>query len=247
MDAKKWEGEIVQFLRSCFRKAGRKTAVAGVSGGLDSAVVLALCARALGRRNVIAVFLPSKHTPAQDMKDARSLARKFGTRTASFNIEPVIRAYGWVAHKKIDRANVSARVRMAALYSIARNNNGLVVGTGDKSELMLGYFTKHGDGGADLFPIAGLYKTEVKELACRLGIQDSIISKPASPALWKNHTAEAELGFSYDIADQVLSAIEFGSSKARLEQRFGKKTAHRIIRRIKENSHKSLPAPVCRM
>ena len=242
-----WEARIVSFIRDCFRKAGRKTAVVGVSGGLDSAVVLALCVRALGKRNVVAVFLPSKHTPAQDMKDARALAKKCGTRTASFNIEPIIRAYRWVAHKKIDRANVSARVRMAVLYMIARNSNGLVVGTGDKSELILGYFTKHGDGGADLFPIAGLYKTEVKELACRLGIPASIISKPASPALWKNHTAEAELGFSYDTADQVLSAIEFGSSQARLVQRFGKKTVRAIVRRIRENAHKSLPAPVCRI
>src|SRR3989338_4576187 len=165
MQAQHWETRITSFIRGYFRESGRKTAVVGVSGGLDSAAVLALCVRALGKRNVVAVFLPSKHTPAQDMKDARALAKKCGTRTASFNIEPIIRAYRWVAHKKIDRANVSARVRMAVLYMIARNSNGLVVGTGDKSELILGYFTKHGDGGADLFPIAGLYKTEMRELA----------------------------------------------------------------------------------
>lgn len=246
MEEKKWEGKIVEFLGAYFRKSGKKTAVVGLSGGLDSAVTLALCCRALGRRNVVAVFLPSRHTPAQDMKDARALARKMGTRSASFDIEPVLRAYRWVTHERIGRANISARARMAVLYELARRENGLVVGTGDKSEFILGYFTKHGDGGADLFPIGGLYKTEVRRLAHHLGVPAGIADKPSSPNLWKSHTAEGELGFSYEVADAVLSAIEFGSSKERLEQRFGKKLVGKIMRRIKENAHKSAPAPVCK-
>ena len=247
MEEEKWEAKIIPFIRGCFSKASRKTAVVGVSGGLDSAVALALCVRALGKRNVIAVFLPSKSTPRKDVKDAKQLARKLGTRTASFGIEPVIRAYGALAKDNLSRANFSARTRMAVLYSVAQKENGLVVGTGDKSELILGYFTKHGDGGADLFPIAGLYKTEVKRLALRIGIPATIANKPPSPALWKGHTAKGELGFSYDEADAVLSAMEFGSSRMRLEGRFGKKIVEKIMRRIRENSHKSLMAPVCKL
>ena len=247
MEEEKWEAKIILFIRGCFSKASRKTAVVGVSGGLDSAVTLVLCARALGKRNVIAVFLPSKHTPAQDVKDAALLAKMLKVKAISFNIEPVLRAYGKLAKDRLSRANISARVRMAALYSIAKNNNALVVGTGDKSELILGYFTKYGDGAADIFPIAGLYKREVKKLALRLGIPAAIANKQPSPALWKGHTAAGELGFSYDEADAVLSAIEFGSSRMRLEIRFGKKIVEKITRRIRENAHKSLPAPVCRI
>jgi NAD+ synthase len=245
MEEKRWEGKIVSFIRAYFRKAGKKAAVVGVSGGLDSAVALALCVRALGRRNVIAAFLPSKHTPAADLKDARFLARKLGARTASFGIEPIIRAFRWVAHKKIDRANVSARIRMAVLYMLARNSNGLVVGTGDKSEFLLGYFTKHGDGGADIFPLGGLYKTEARKLALRLGIPSAIANKPASPALWKGHTAEGELGFSYETADAILKGMERRTPLGMLEKKFGKKVVRAVLKRMKENAHKSLPTPAC--
>lgn len=243
----KWEAKIVQFIRGYFREAGRKTAVVGVSGGLDSAVVLALCAKALGRQNVIAAFLPSKNTPAQDMKDARQLAKKFGTRTVSFNIEPVLRACGKLGGGRLARANFSARMRMAVLYSIAGRKSGLVVGTGDRSELMLGYFTKHGDGGADLFPIAGLYKTEVRGLARHLGLPAGIAGKPSSPNLWKGHTAEGEMGFSYETADGILKGIEKSVPKKALERKFGKKAVFSVLKRIKENAHKRLPAPVCRI
>lgn len=247
MQGRHWEAAIVSFIRGYFRKAGKKTAVIGVSGGLDSAVALALCSRALGKRNVIAVFLPSKHTPPQDLKDARSLARKLGTRTATFSIEPAIRAFRWVAHRKIDRANVSARIRMIVLYMLAHSNDALVVGTGDRSEFLLGYFTKHGDGGADIFPIGELYKTEVRELAFHLGIPSSIADKPPSPALWKNHTAEGELGFSYETADGILKGIENTVPQRELEKKFGKRTVLAVLRRMKENAHKSLPAPICRI
>ena len=135
---------------------------------------------------------------------------------------------------------------MSILYSIAQKENGLVVGTGDKSEFMLGYFTKHGDGGADLFPIGGLYKTEVRELAAYLGVPEGIISKPSSPALWAGQTAEKELGFTYEIADAILAGIEKKQSRTSLSKKFGKKAVDAIFRRMAQNRHKLAPAPICK-
>ncbi|MCX6773315.1 MAG: NAD+ synthase [Candidatus Micrarchaeota archaeon] len=247
MDAKKTEAKIVSFIRGYFKKAGRKTAVVGVSGGLDSAAALALCVRALGSKNVIAALMNSSATPYADRSDAQTICKLLKVRHISFPIEPVLLAYGPLAKEKLARANLSARIRMAALYSVASKNNGLVVGTGDKSELLLGYFTKYGDGGADIFPIAGLYKTEVRALALHLGIPAKLANKPPSPALWARHTAEAELGFSYDEADEILKGIEKRMPQNALKKKFGKRTVSAVLKRIKENSHKSIPAPICKI
>ena len=245
-DAKKAEAKTVSFLRSYFAESGRKTAVVGLSGGLDSAVALALCVRALGKKSVVAVLLPSHSTPKKDMDDAKALAKKLGVKTFSFNIGKMVASFGSLSSDRLSRANVSARVRMIILYSIAGERNGLVVGTGDKSEFLLGYFTKYGDGGADLFPLADIYKTEVRILARHLGIPDSIANKPSSPALWKGQTAENELGFSYEVADEILQGIEKGAKKQSLIRKFGKKAVLAVLQRMEKNRHKLLPAPVCR-
>ena len=245
MDAAKSEKKIAAFIRGYFNSAKKRAAIVGLSGGLDSAVTLALCARALGKKRVIAAILPSDATPKADIADAKAFARKLGVRAVFSNIEPAIGAFGSLSSNRLSRANLSARIRMATLYSIAQRENGLVVGTGDKSELMLGYFTKYGDGGADLLPIGGLYKTEVRALARHLGIPSKIADKPPSPTLWKGQTAESELGFSYAVADEVLFAIEQGKSKAVLEKKFGKKTVRAILLRMEKNRHKLLPAPIC--
>jgi NAD+ synthase len=243
-DAKR---KIIRFIRAYFTKAEKRTAVVGLSGGLDSAVTLALCVEALGSRRAVAVLLPSASTPAQDMQDAEKLARKLGAVAVKFPIGPVLASFRWLGSDRIAIANLSARVRMAALYSIARRYNGLVVGTGDKSEFMLGYFTKYGDGGADLFPIGGLYKTEVKRLGELMGVPESITQKPPSPALWKGHTAEGELGFSYEAADEILRNIGKKAKRRALERKFGSRLVSSIAKRMEENRHKLLPAPVCKL
>lgn len=246
MDTRKACAKAVSFIRAYFRPAMRKTAVVGLSGGLDSAVTLALCARALGKGNALAILMPSSSTPREDMQHARLLARKLGVKTHAHGIEPVLSKFGKLAEGRLSRANLSARIRMAILYSVASRWNGLVVGTGDKSEFMLGYFTKFGDGGADLFPIGGLYKTEVRLVARHLGVPEAIIRKPSSPALWKGHTAEGELGFSYEEADRVLAAIERGMKKPALEKKFGRKIVQAILIRMEKNRHKLSQAPACR-
>lgn len=241
------EKRIIEFIRGYFRSAGKRTAIVGLSGGLDSAATLALCVKALGKKRVLAAILPSASTPADDLGDASDLASKLGVRVVEFELEPVISSFRELASGNLARANVSARVRMIILYSLASRENGLVIGTSDKSELLLGYFTKHGDGGADLLPIGGLYKTDVRKLALALGVPERIASKPPSPALWLGQTAEGELGFSYEVADKILAAIEKGAQKKQLEGKFGKKLVASVLSRIEKNRHKSLPAPFCRI
>lgn len=241
------ERKIAKFIKGYFASSKKKTAIVGLSGGLDSAATLALCCKALGSKNVSAAILPSPSTPSRDIKDAKSLAEKFGARVQVIAIQKIVNSFGALASGKILRANLSARVRMATLYSLAAKHNGLVVGTGDKSEFLLGYFTKYGDGGADLFPIGGLYKTEVRRLALHLGVPSAIVNKPPSPALWKGHTAEGELGFSYEVADEILRGIEKGTKRGELEKKFGKKTVAAILSRMEKNRHKLVSAPVLRI
>lgn len=245
MDMGMVEKKACAFISSYFKSAGKRTAIVGLSGGLDSAATLALCVKALGKKSVVAVLLPSENTPAKDVTDAQLLAKKLGVEMHSFRIDSVLLSFGPLAKGRLSCANLSARIRMATLYSIAQMHNGLVVGTGDKSEFLLGYFTKYGDGGADLFPLADLYKTEVRKLALHIGVPAAIANKPPSPALWRGQTAASELGFSYDVADKILRAIETGEDKSAIEKKFGKKIVRAIISRMENNRHKLLPAPVC--
>ncbi|MEM2137669.1 MAG: NAD+ synthase [Candidatus Anstonellaceae archaeon] len=245
MGAKAVEKKIIRFIRNYFSSSKKRTAVIGLSGGLDSAATLALCCKALGSKRVLAVLLPSPSTPARDISDAKLLAKKFKVKAKTIPIGPILASFGSLSADKLSRANTSARVRMAILYSLAAKNDGLVVGTGDKSEFMLGYFTKYGDGGADLFPIGGLYKTEVRELAMQMGVPPSVAKKPPSPALWAGQTAENELGFSYEVADDILRGIEKGEKRNGLENKYGKKTVAAVLERMEKNRHKLLPAPVC--
>ncbi len=247
MDALTAEKKAVSFIRAYFRKSGRKMAVLGLSGGLDSAVALALCVRALGAKNTIAAILPSDSTPKADLRDALGLAKRLNVRVIKSNIEPALYAFGWLSENTMGRANLSARVRMAVLYSLAHKYNGLVVGTGNKSELLLGYFTKHGDGAADLFPLAGLYKTEVKRLGAHLRLPKRMLGKPPSPALWGGQTAEKELGFSYEEADGILMGLEKRTPVAALCRKFSKKTVQSVLRLMRQNRHKLFPAPICKM
>ncbi|MEM4554491.1 MAG: NAD+ synthase [Candidatus Anstonellaceae archaeon] len=243
MNPKKQSIKIRRFISSYFKKAGKKVAVVGLSSGLDSAVTLALCVRALGAQRVLAVLLPSSSTPAQDLQDAKMLVEKFSVPHVCLSIEPFLKAAEGLNLSRLQKANLSARIRMALLYLFAQKHNGLVVGTSDKSELMLGYFTKYGDGAADLLPIAGLYKSDVKELGRYLGIPENILSKPPSPQLWKGQTAQQELGFSYEQADAVLRQIERKASKRALYRQFGKRLVDLILARMKQNRHKLLQAP----
>jgi len=200
---------IERFISGYVSKSSAKGLVIGLSGGLDSAVVLKLAVNALGPRRVLGIVMPSDVTPEQDTKDAIEQAKSLGARYLTIDIAPLMQKYAEILpwSDKKAKGNLMARIRMNILYHHAGLNGYLVLGTSDKSELYLGYFTKFGDGAADLLPIAGLYKTEVRALARHLKIPEEIAEKKSSPRLWADHLAEKELGMDYETIDPILRLL----------------------------------------
>jgi NAD+ synthase len=198
------------FIARIVRDASARGVVVGLSGGIDSAVVGALCVRALGKGRILALLLPSDHTPRQDREDARKLADMWGVRREEVEISPIVDTLiksAKTGGTKIARANVEARVRMVLNYYRANSLGYIVAGTGDRSEELLGFFTKYGDGGVDFMPIAHLFKTQVRELGAYLGVPAPIVEKPSSPQLWPGHRASDELPAEYEKLDIVLHGI----------------------------------------
>ena len=197
---------------------GIDSAIVGISGGIDSAVVAKLCVDVLGADNVIGISMPCGIQ--SDVKDAIAVIDHLHIKHHTLNIEPMLNAYiesYSIANPKDKReiiqwtmrkGNLAARLRMCTLYDFSKVYNGLVIGTGNKTELMLGYFTLHGDGACAIEPIGNIYKTEVKALAEYLQLPKRIIDKAPSAGLWKNQTDEDELGFTYEEIDRLLIAIE---------------------------------------
>lgn len=199
---------IERFISDYVSKSSAKGLVIGLSGGLDSAVALKLAVNALGPKRVLGLVMPSDATPEQDTRDAIEQAKSLGTRYLIIDISPLLQRYAEVLPSdKRARGNLMARIRMNILYYYAGLNGYLVLGTSDKSELCLGYFTKFGDGAADLLPLAGLYKTKVRALARHLKIPEAIAEKKSSPRLWANHLAEEELGMDYETIDPILRLL----------------------------------------
>ncbi len=251
-DLKREEKRIVVFIRRVVARSGARGVVVGLSGGVDSAVAFALCVRALGRDCVLAALLPSKHTPPSDTEDALRLADEWGVRKVSLAISPLVDALISAAGSgtvKLARANVQARVRMTILYYLANSQGLLVVGTGDRSEELLGFFTKFGDGGADFLPIAHLYKTQVRLMGKHLGLPAAIVSKPASPQLWPGHTAEEELPAGYEKLDVVMHCLfDAGGSvpRAATEGGVSSTVAYRVLEMNRKSAHKRALPPSLR-
>lgn len=201
---------LVDWIATQVRDAGAEGTVLGLSGGIDSAVAAVLCHQALGDR-ALALSLPLASLP-QDMADAALVVRQFGLR---YQVVPLEKAYSGFLRsvpqdlagdeaRSLALANVKPRLRMTTLYFFANALNYLVVGTSNRAELTVGYFTKHGDGAADILPLAGLVKRHVRELAAQLSIPQAIIDKAPSAGLWPGQTDEGELGITYDALDAYL-------------------------------------------
>ena len=207
-DYKEISHKIEKFISAYISKTTAKGLVIGLSGGLDSSVVLKLSVNALGRSNVLGLVMPSDITPREDTAHAIDLAKKLRIRYHIIDIHPIIQKFAEILpENKEARGNLMARIRMSILYYYAGINGYLVAGTSDKSEVQIGYFSKFGDGAADIMPIAVLYKTQVRALAQCLGIPSAIVQKKSSPRLWKNHLAEEEIGMDYEIIDQILHLL----------------------------------------
>ena len=208
------EKTIRWFVRDYVEKTGAKGIVLGMSGGIDSCTVAALSALAIGGDKVLGLMLPERETSsAKDIEQAKLVAKKFQLKVETIDITASLKAlYSSMPifdpSDKLSKGNIKARTRMIYLYYYANRLEMLVCGSSDKSETMMGYFTKWGDVAADISPIMDLYKTQVRKLAQHIGIPREIIEKPPSPALWPNQLAEDELGMKYEQLDLILYGLE---------------------------------------
>lgn len=245
MDYAKTERRLISGIQKFFKKAGKAKAVVGLSGGIDSAVVLSLLAKSLGKENVTAILMPNTSiTKRQNMADARSIATELGVQHFMVEIDDFLHAFAELPWQQsaIAKANINARVRAAILYNYANSQNALVAGTGNKSELFMGYFTKYGDSAADFFPIGALLKKDVRGLAQRLGIPKEILGKAPTAELWEGQEDEKELGITYNALDALLPII-LNEKKGKIPKA-QKKIAEKISRAIEATEHKRKPAPI---
>jgi len=249
------EKRIIEFIREYVEGGGLKCGVVGLSGGVDSSVTASLAVKSLGSENVIGLIMPGKPTPREDLEDAKWLAEELGIRYRIIDVEVIRSAYrsaipDYDEGHRIANGNLLSRIRMTLLYYYANKNGCAVIGTGDKSELLIGYFTKYGDGGVDILPIGDLYKTQVRAMARRLGLPEKIAGKPSSPRLWEDQMAEAELGARYEDIDLALYAlidlrmnIDETVSATGLPRGF----VERIWNMVLRSEHKRRPPPIPRI
>jgi len=243
MNYKKLSIEISEWIKREVEKAKCKGVVFGLSGGLDSSVVALLCKKAFPEAH-LALLLPC-FTSKEDMEDANFIVEKFGLNSMTINLEPVFLEFTRIlridpSSRELPVANIKPRLRMITLYYFANKMNYLVVGTGNKSELNMGYFTKYGDGGVDILPLGDLTKTEVYKLARTLGIPEKIIKKPPSAGLWAGQTDEEEMGIRYKDLDRIISALE---RKENLSK-FKREKVEKILTMSRKNSHKLKPPKI---
>lgn len=223
--------EIVAWLKEQMKESGTEGFVLGLSGGLDSAVCAALVRKAT--ENCLGLILPIE-SDVKDLDDAGDIADLLKLKTQYIDLTSVYNSLVKIlpGGDRVALGNIKARLRMVALYYHANMHNYLVCGTGNRTEISLGYFTKHGDGACDILPIGDLYKGEVRELAGELNIPEYIIKKTPSAGLWSGQTDEKEIGFTYEEMDNALRQIEGGKVEADDE------AANKLREIISKTSHK---------
>ncbi|MBW2975066.1 NAD(+) synthase [Candidatus Woesearchaeota archaeon] len=242
--------KITAWIKEKADEAGAKGVIIGLSGGIDSSCVAVLCKRAFPD-STLGVIMPcfSSH---YDLAHARILAEKFDIPYNIVNLEESFTAlfrslsgeeYDKEKHNNIASANLKPRLRMSALYYFANKLNCLVAGTDNKSEEMIGYFTKYGDGGVDILPIVGLFKKDVRKMAKHLGIPGEIIAKKPSAGLWDGQTDEDEMGLSYEELDEILEQLEKGGGAGSFDEEKVRKVKHMM----KVSAHKREMPPGCKL
>jgi NAD+ synthase len=205
---------LKRFIKDYVQKTKARGIVLALSGGIDSSAAAALSALAIGGQKVLALSMPEKETlNSLDVKHSEILAEKFHFNLETIDITNILNAYyksipAFVRKDLVSKGNIKARVRSTCVYYYANHQNRIVVGPSDKSETMLGYFTKWGDVAADISPLMDLYKTQVRQLAAHIGVPTEIVEKPSSPQLWRGQLAETELGMRYETLDLILLGLE---------------------------------------
>jgi NAD+ synthase len=242
---------LTGFIKSEVTRVGFTRAVIGLSGGIDSALSCALAAEALGPENVLAVRMPYKSSSADSLEDAEKTAARFGVLTATLEItsmvEPVIQLDPQISN--VRKGNLMARARMIILYDQSEAFKGLVIGTSNKTEILLGYTTLWGDMASALNPIGDLYKTQVRQLARAMDIPQSVIDKAPSADLWQGQTDEGELGFTYEEVDKLLYLLvdRRYSVDDCIEAGFGKEFVYQVMERVRRNQFKRMLPPIAKL
>ncbi len=244
-DYAKIQNNIESFLRQHISNS--QGFVFGLSGGIDSAIIAHICAKSFKGRSLALIMPDSKVSPKEETEDALYLVDSLGLNYKLIDISLIHSQFANILEPE-ERAlgNLRARIRASILYYYANLKNHLVVGSSDRSEYLIGYFTKFGDGSADILPIISLYKTQVKELAKTLGVKESIIAKKSSPHLWAGHVAEDEIGASYEEIDSVLycmldkkRSVEETASATDIR----KDKIEKIYQLFKKSEHKRIMPP----
>ena len=233
---------LTGFIRDEISKSGMKRAVMGLSGGIDSALSAFLSAEALGPENVLAVRMPYKTSSEESLTHADEIIKQLGLETITIPItdmaDPLIERFPDMSN--VRRGNIMARMRMLTLYDQSVAFGGLVMGTSNKTEFLLGYSTIYGDSGVAMQPVADLYKHQVRQLSREMGVPAAIVDKPPSADLWVGQTDEDELGFTYDQADQVLFLLvdERYTVQEVADEGFDYDFVHMIWERVKSQHYK---------
>lgn len=243
---------ITDFIRQKVQEAGSSGAVIGLSGGIDSALTAYLTVEALGADKVLGLLLPEKGISSkQDIDDATEVAKILGIEHKIIDISEVLCSFtssipDYDKNNLLSNGNLKARTRMCILYYHANLMCRMVVGTGNKTELLLGYFTKYGDGGVDIEPIGGLYKTQVRSLSRFMGVPSGIIEKTPTAGLWQGQTDEKELGVTYEVADKILTMlVDEKKDVSFIKKIFSQDQVEKIIWRMQVNKHKHVLPQIC--
>lgn len=240
--------ETTEFIAESVEIADVDGVVIGLSGGIDSSTSSALAVEALGAENVHGLVMPSEVSEDENMSDAERHAERFGIDYDVIEIQPVVERFleGYSAESREAVGNLAARVRMCYNYLVANEEERLVLGTGNRSEILVGYYTKYGDGGVDILPIGGLYKTEVREVARELGVEEDIVEKTPTAGLWEGQTDEDELGVPYETVDDFFVAYldEEGSVDEACDAAgIDDETAQRLLGLYRRSEHKRKTPP----
>ena len=249
LDMQKTVETVSSFIKDKLEESKAEKIVIGLSGGIDSSVVAYLSARAVKNDKIIGLVLPSETSSSEDIEDAVKVAEELKIEYKILHVDELIKPFPQMcpecSKSNLANGNLKARVRMMLLYYHSNAMEGIVAGTGNRTELLVGYFTKYGDGGVDILPIGDLYKTEVKEVASYLGIPKNIIDKAPTAGLWTGQTDEKELGIKYEPLDKMLYLmIDQGLSTHEVAEKL--EIAHEEVLRINkmiESSKHKLSSP----